>query len=375
MRFRGTKISFEGRSYPSFAALYRTWNGKKPAEKTFGIKLAKWRKKHPDSNLTDEVIRNLFQTRSGRHGLTFKGVLYAGPKDLYRAYRGIKVSFGGFWQRLNEWRVANPGVAPVDPALIAMLTPAMLTFEGISYPSLAQVHKAIPSPKLGLKQFTANFRAWRLTNPQIPIDDEHWKRCARFMGGHHECRYKGQLYPNLKALFDKQSQPKCLWGTFQNRVRKLQELRDLTDDDFDLLLQPKAKVRFFAGILYRWIHLSTGKVYIGISSQSLKERIRLHIRQAKDGTYRNPASLQAAIAKHGIKAFKIEVQAKFHDEDSMKTAEEKAVREHNCIAPRGFNLQGGDAVGQNREQMWNMKELSIPPMQHSPKPLACLRSC
>jgi hypothetical protein len=145
----------------------------------------------------------------------------------------------------------------------------------------------------------------------------------------------------LKSLYDSQAQPKCRWGTFQNRVRKLAALRELTDDDFTLLLQPQAKVQFFRGILYRWTHMATGRIYIGISSQTLKERVRMHYRQAKDGTYTNPLSLQAAIARDGLEAFKIELLKEFEDEEVMKSAERQAVIDNDCLAPKGFNLQAG----------------------------------
>lgn len=340
-RIIGTTIIYEGKTYPSIAALYRAWEGDKPSEKTFGIKLQKWHRLNPKVALTDEVICQLFKTRSGTHGLTYTGVRYAGPKDLHRAFKGEKITFGGFWQRLKAYKHKNPDTEPDDQAIVAMLTPANVFYKGIDYPSWAQLYKSVLGDKIVLHRFIGNIRAWQQANPFAQINDDVIEQSIRFMGGAHVSSYQSRSYPNLKALYDAQSQPKCLWGTFQNRVRKLGALRELSDEDIALLLQQKAKVKFFKGILYRWTHLPTGKVYIGISSQTLNERVRLHHRQAKDGTYTNPLSLQATIASDGLHSFKVEVLAEFDDEDSMKTAEEKAVREHDCIAPKGFNLQEG----------------------------------
>ena len=341
VRVDGTAVSFDGVRFPSVAALYRAWPGEKPSEGTFLIKLQGWRKRNPHDALTDDVIRSLFQTRGDRHRLTYQGVPYAGPKELHSAYPDQKVGYGAFWARLASYREAHPGCAPDDQTITSLLAPATLCYRGATYRSLAQLHKAIPGDKIVCHRFVDNVRRWRERNPTSVVSDDIIERCIRFFGGDHVRTFGGTTYSNLKALYDDQPAPKCAWGTFSRRAKRLGDLRPLTDVDIDLLLKPQAKVRFFRGILYRWTHLSNGKVYIGISSQTLKERIRLHQRQATAGAFGNPESLQAAIAREGMSAFRVEVLGEFASEDAMKAAEEQAVREHDCLAPKGFNLQEG----------------------------------
>jgi hypothetical protein len=334
-------ISYLGVRYPSIAALYKAWAGDKPSEKSFGARLLKLRKKYGDEALNDETIRQLFLTRSSRNKIVFEGKVYKGPKDLYLAYDREKIGYGTFWFRLNEYRKKNPNKTPSDSDLHALLATEAIHYKGCDYPSIAKLYEGINDQKITLTRFTDNLRNWRNQNPDKDLTEQVIDKCVRFYGGEHFRQFKGQTYENLKALFDAQPMPKCIWVTFQNRVRKLEALRTLVDEDYELLLKPQAKVDFFRGILYRWTHLKTNKVYIGISSQALKERIRMHHRQALDQKYSNPQSLQAAIAKDGLDAFKIEVLAEFEDVESMKAAEKQAIIDHDSLAPNGFNLQEG----------------------------------
>jgi hypothetical protein len=104
----GKPITYLSVRYPSIAALYRAWAGDKPSEKSFGARLSRLRKKYGDEALNDETIRQLFLTRSSQNKILFEGKVYKGPKDLYLAYDREKISYGGFWFRLNEYKKKNP---------------------------------------------------------------------------------------------------------------------------------------------------------------------------------------------------------------------------------------------------------------------------
>ena len=341
-RVSGSEITYKGKAYPSIVALQRAWPGEKPSERTLPSKLLKWRKDHPGEPLTDLVIEGLFRTRTGQNGIVFNGLAYDGPRDLYDNFVGAKITYGGFWSRLKEFKKMNSASDLTDEVIGQLLAPdAGVNYKGINYPSLAKLYEVFEFEKITLDRFIQNLNEWKLLNQKSTISDEVIERCAKFYGGEYEFEFKGVTYLTLKSLYDAQPNPKCKLVTFSNRVKKLRKLRPVTEEDIENLLKETTKVAFFKGILYRWTHKASKKVYIGISSMPLEERVRMHLRQAKDGSYGNPLSLQAAIAKDGVNAFNIDVIGEYDDENDMLTAEDQAIKKYNSMAPNGFNLRDG----------------------------------
>ena len=341
-RVSGTEITYKDVTYPSIVALHRSWEGEKPSERTLPIKLLNWKKKNPDKPVTDEVIEQIFTTRVSKYSIVYRGKRFNGPRELFNSYEQEKLSYGGFWMRLEEFNKSNPNEQLTDEIIDSLISPSnRFTYKGKAYKNIPEIYSAIPGEKISIDRFADNIRSNEAKNPLAVLSDEIIERCIRFMGGEHTVTYMGTTYPNLKALYEAQPHPKTKWVTFSTRVRKYTANQTLTDEAISNLLTKNAKVRFFKGILYKWTHKTNGKVYIGISSMVLNERIRMHVRQAKDGAYANPMSLQAAIAKDGLDSFRIEVIDEFDDEVKMLEAEDEAIKSHNSMAPNGFNLREG----------------------------------
>ena len=342
-RVSGTEITYKGVSYPSIVALHRGWDGEKPSERTLPIKLLQWKKKNPNKQITDEVVERLFQTRTSKNSIIYKGHTFNGPRDLFDNYKKDKVTYGGFWMRLKEFKKSHPNIEQLSDEIIdSLISPSnRFTYQGKAYKNIPELYSAIAGEKISLHRFANNIRNQESQHPTTPLTDDIIEKCVRFMSGEHAITFRGIHYPNLKSLFDAQPQPKTKWVTFAARVRKITTNQNLSDDLISNLLTENAKVAFFKGILYKWTHKTSGKIYIGISSMPLSERIRMHVRQAKDGAYSNPLSLQAAIAKDGLGAFIVEVISEFEDEKEMLSAEDRAIREHKSMAPHGFNLRDG----------------------------------
>ena len=341
-RVSGSEIIYKGNVYPSIVALQRAWVGDKPSERTLPAKLLKWRKNNPDKPLTDQVIEGLFKTRSGQNGIIFHGVSYKGPRELFDNYNSEKLTYGGFWARLKEYKKTAQASDLNDEIIHLLLSPEIgIGYQGKYYPSFAKLHKALKFEKISLHRFIANLNNWKLLNSTSAITDEVIEKNAKFYGGDYEFEFKGATYPTLKSLYDAQPAPKSKLATFTLRVKKLKQLRAISAEDIENLLKENTKVAFFKGILYRWTHKTNGKIYIGISSMPLEERVRIHLRQAKGGTYGSPLSLQAAIVKDGVEAFNIDVIGEYDDEKEMLLAEDRAIKEHNSMAPNGFNLRDG----------------------------------
>lgn len=114
--------------------------------------------------------------------------------------------------------------------------------------------------------------------------------------------------------------------------------------------------------VYRIIHISNGKKYIGLTQRvSLEERLRAHFnemtRKAKNQQFINPHSLQAAMYeeyerntsnwnKNKFKLFIIELIQDFDSEQEMVDCEFNSILNENTLAPNGYNLMnGGHSIG------------------------------
>ena len=95
-------------------------------------------------------------------------------------------------------------------------------------------------------------------------------------------------------------------------------------------------------ICYQITNLVTGKVYVGLTTQSLSERWRKHCVSSK----KSEAPLYRAIRKYGIENFIIEeIACALGDLNSLKELEKDLIAQNDCIAPKGYNAtKGGDGV-------------------------------
>lgn len=113
--------------------------------------------------------------------------------------------------------------------------------------------------------------------------------------------------------------------------------------------------------VYRIIHSSNGKKYIGLTKRGLVERLRAHFneltRKAKSGQFVNPFSLQAAMyeeyeknksnwRKVKFNLFRIELVQDFDSEQEMIDYEFNLIINENTLVPNGYNLMnGGHSIG------------------------------
>jgi len=114
--------------------------------------------------------------------------------------------------------------------------------------------------------------------------------------------------------------------------------------------------------VYRIIHVSNGKRYIGLTQRAtLEERIKAHFnemtRKAKNQKFINPHSLQAAMYEeynrnplnwnqNKFNLFAIELIQDFDSEQEMINCEFDSIVNENTLAPHGYNLMnGGHSIG------------------------------
>lgn len=85
------------------------------------------------------------------------------------------------------------------------------------------------------------------------------------------------------------------------------------------------------GIIYKITNRTNGKVYIGKTVQAFTERVKSH-------KYKSCRAFNNAIISHGWNAFDKEEFICALDESYLPGLEEKAIKAHDCIAPKGYNL-------------------------------------
>lgn len=91
-----------------------------------------------------------------------------------------------------------------------------------------------------------------------------------------------------------------------------------------------------SGIAYK-LTFPSGKVYIGITRETLSQRVRRHISYARSG---KPYALSAAIRKYGEDSFSAEVVASGTWEE-LKQIEIRLISEYNSLRDGGYNMTGG----------------------------------
>lgn len=91
-----------------------------------------------------------------------------------------------------------------------------------------------------------------------------------------------------------------------------------------------------SGIAYK-LTFPNGKVYIGITRETLAQRIRRHVSYARSG---KPYALSAAIRKHGEESFTAEVVGRGTWEE-LKQMEIELIAQHDSLRGGGYNMTGG----------------------------------
>lgn len=95
------------------------------------------------------------------------------------------------------------------------------------------------------------------------------------------------------------------------------------------------------------------KQYVGITND-LQKRWKQHRAMNKSSPY-----LHKAIAKHGLENFIFTHFASAFDLESAQVIERLLIKEHNSLAPNGYNLTGGgDGVFNPSEEVRNKKRES-----------------
>jgi len=350
----GREIEFKGRVYKSVRHLTTEWNARGGCDapvdsNNVGNNLRNWRTKNPGRPLDDSVILLALTPRGVRNGICYKGVTYSGPTTLFRALSGItNATFKLFFSNLSAWKKSNSG-KPLDDHVIESLARRRRseTVEGKYVSALRAAWMILPAPKLswsGTQRSIARFKKLEKRDPkpsEIPalaqFDD--WlpadKNDLFFRWPDGRIKTHNELYDSIDG-------EKCDVSAFSSRLRK--HRRRTGEIPNESVVRALAKswgvVDRVAGILYRWRHLESGRIYIGMTTETLDERIRGHLRETIEGKLRK-GGLHEVIAKDGVNAFEITELGRFSSIEDLQSAERAAITRYDSLAPNGFNLDSG----------------------------------
>ena len=91
------------------------------------------------------------------------------------------------------------------------------------------------------------------------------------------------------------------------------------------------------GIVYKFTNKITGKIYVGVTTKTLEERLFAHLNKAN----LEKSAFQLALKKYGKDNFNMEVIDTASSKEELFGKETKWIQELNCISPNGYNLTVG----------------------------------
>lgn len=350
----GRGIEFKGRLYKSIPHLTTELNARgdfaAPVDpRNVESNLRKWRRKNPNCEPDDSAITAALTPRGVKNSIRYKGVLYSGPTALFRALNGIaETTFKSFFLNLTSWKKKNPGKI-LDDDLIESFARRRreVLVDGAYVSSLRAAWECLAAPKLSWSGTQRNIARFKTREKREPTTLE-LTTLAQFddwISADKDDRFFRWPDGKIKTheeLYDSIDGEKCDVSTFKNRLRKHRRRTGgtLTESVVRALAKTWGVVDRVAGILYRWRHLESGRIYIGVTTETLDERIRGHLREASEGKLRK-GGLHEVIARDGVDAFEVTEIGRFSSIEDLQDAERKAIKHYNSLVPKGFNLDSG----------------------------------
>ncbi len=109
-------------------------------------------------------------------------------------------------------------------------------------------------------------------------------------------------------------------------------------------------------IIYKITNKINGKVYIGQTTQLLRDRWSDHARPSM-GRHKNRSAIASAIRKHGKDNFVIEQIDEAVSLDELNIKEVTYIKAFGCLSPGGYNLElGGNSKACHEETKEKIRE-------------------
>ena len=108
-------------------------------------------------------------------------------------------------------------------------------------------------------------------------------------------------------------------------------------------------------IVYCITHNTSGKRYIGQTTQRLESRLQQHFKK----TTKSCPALAAAIRKYGKEAFTVEILAEANSQEELNKLESLLIQQFNTVAPHGYNLEYGGSRGKDSKETIEKRKTAI----------------
>lgn len=297
----------------------------------------------------------------------YKDKIYHNHKDLYEAMPDKGVRREDYGTRIKEWQQRNKKTKLTDEILEKIA--AGDKRRGV----LKNIWEKIQDPKIGYSAFSEKYykekkRLGRAPN-QIEIEAmANWPTWVD-LSKDTDLLDIGNRCPSIEGLWNKLGGKKISLSKFSRRVGA--ELKHTSPLSFIRVCElaepyvPKGKIN---GYIYRFTQKSTGKVYIGLTTQPPEVRKRRHI---YDATYFNKKDfnkdgLHFAILMGGVDDFIFKILSRHQTIAALQNAEIKQIKAHKSFCPNGFNLEKGGGgvpiyempIEYDGEFYWNLSALA-----------------
>ncbi|MDB9986926.1 GIY-YIG nuclease family protein [Candidatus Pelagibacter sp.] len=353
------EILFKSTTFLGLNELIKFWNKDKPriihAKKdNVRSRIQKWKKKNPNKKLTDKVYEKFLTTRNATSVILYKNKYYK-PKILFKKLKkehDVIILYQGFHAKMQYWKKQNKSLTPSDTDIEKFALSYYIKDKTGKYiGSKRNYYNSIPKPKLSWSTVAKKLSAFIKKNNIEPSKDQikkmihpklEWMK--REKNEKYLDKYKRQI--TQREFYDLFDIDKVKFGTWSTRVSKHNKRsgKNITSKKAIVLLNDWGSVDRVIGIIYKITNNVNNKVYIGITTQSLKERLRIHKRSSKTKKL-NPLGLHFHINKLGLNNFKIEKIKTVKNLLQLALVERKLIKKYKSLAPKGYNLdKGGKGV-------------------------------
>lgn len=353
------KISFKGKNFNGYEELVSYWNKKKPKiihanPRTVSQKIRKWRVRNIGKKITDNIYEKCLLTRNSTSVILYKKKLFK-PRILFRKLKkelNVIIKYSGFHAKLMYWRKQNISKIPSDLQIENFATSNYIKDEKGKYLSPKRnFYNGLPKPKVSWAMLAKKILDYEKRNKQSPNNKEIIKMSKpeiEWMKRETKDLYvdKNKRQITKKEFYDLFDFEKVSFGAWSHRVSRynVKSKNKITSKKAIELLNPWGVVDKINAIIYKITNQINKKIYIGITTQTIVERFRIHQRTAQNNKL-NPMGLHHDIKKFGIKKFKIEKIKSVKNLLELAKIEKEYVKKYNSLAPNGYNLdEGGKGV-------------------------------
>lgn len=159
-------------------------------------------------------------------------------------------------------------------------------------------------------------------------------------------KYQGGKFPNLKGVTFPSIKAFLIELGLEHLDTKVKNLRKrkilCVDDAIEIALNGERVNQARRGVIYKITQLSTGKAYVGLTSQPIKHRWNQHICEANKG---NQRPLYKAIRRFGRNDFSIEALTEKVQLKKLARIERQIIKDLGTLSPKGFNACAGGQPG------------------------------